>query len=212
MKILIFDTETIGLPKDYKASYEDVDNWPRVMSLAWTLFNVMYRDGNIELSIISEQGHMITPDGWVVPEDKFWINNGYSTKRSLLEGKPIMQVLDLFMEDIQKTELISGHNLSFDHRITWAELIRAGRVPRSGLPKICTMMKSTGHCKIPAKNGRGYKWPKLEELFYILFNKPMENAHDSLADVKATRDCFMELLRLKLIELPSTEVMASPSA
>lgn len=184
------------------------------MSLAWTLFEVTgIGSDKIESNLISEQSHMITPDGWVVPEDKFWVDNGYSTKRSLLEGKPILEVLDLFMEDIQKTDVIAGHNLSFDHRITWAELIRAGRVPRSGLPKICTMMKSTSYCKLPAKNGKGFKWPKLEELYNHLFTMQMENAHDALADVRATHACFMELLNRKVIELPElVEAAVQPSA
>lgn len=34
MKILFIDSESTGLPKQYNASYEDVDNWPRVISLA----------------------------------------------------------------------------------------------------------------------------------------------------------------------------------
>lgn len=37
MNLLFFDCETTGVPKNYQASYEDVDNWPRVISLAWIL-------------------------------------------------------------------------------------------------------------------------------------------------------------------------------
>jgi DNA polymerase III subunit epsilon len=204
MKILIFDTETIGLPKDYKASYEDVDNWPRIMSLAWSL-----RDDTGE--VVSEQYHMITPDGWEVPQEKFWIDNGYSTERSLLEGKPIAEVLNAFMNDVQQADVLVGHNLSFDHRITWAELIRAGIQPRSGMPKICTMMKSTSYCKIPAANGRGFKWPKLEELYTKLFDEKFDGAHDAKADVLATVDCFFELLRIGVIQLPEVTELATPN-
>lgn len=194
MKIIIFDTETIGLPIDYKASYEDVNNWPRIMSLAWCLSDDL---GNV----LNSQYHMIKPDGWEVPTDKFWTDNGYSTERSEREGKPIKEVLDLFMADIMQADILVCHNLSFDHRLTWAEFIRAGMQPRSGMHKICTMMKSTSYCKLPGKNGKGYKWPKLEELYEVLFGKQMENAHDALADVMACKDCFFELHRLGVITL-----------
>ena len=33
--ILFFDTETTGLPKSMKAPVEDIDNWPRMVQLAW---------------------------------------------------------------------------------------------------------------------------------------------------------------------------------
>ena len=31
--ILFFDTETTGLPVDYKATYANVNNWPRLCGL-----------------------------------------------------------------------------------------------------------------------------------------------------------------------------------
>ena len=34
---LIFDTETIGLPKNYNAPYSDLANWPRMVQLAWQI-------------------------------------------------------------------------------------------------------------------------------------------------------------------------------
>ena len=33
MKVLIFDTETTGLPKDYKGSIYNSDNWPYICLL-----------------------------------------------------------------------------------------------------------------------------------------------------------------------------------
>ncbi len=37
MNYLFFDTETTGLPANYKAHFTDVHNWPRVVQLAWML-------------------------------------------------------------------------------------------------------------------------------------------------------------------------------
>ena len=38
---LIFDTETTGLPKRWKAPITDSDNWPRCVQIAWQLHDAM---------------------------------------------------------------------------------------------------------------------------------------------------------------------------
>jgi hypothetical protein len=35
---LFFDTETTGLPKNYKAPVTDLNNWPRLVQLAWLFY------------------------------------------------------------------------------------------------------------------------------------------------------------------------------
>lgn len=199
MKFLFFDTETNGLPKAYNASYEDVDNWPRVLSIAWCLADI---DGNIH----DQQYHLIKPDGWQVPTEKFWIENGYTQEKSLAEGVPIAAALEAFMAAKLQADCLVAHNLNFDHRIVWAEFIRKGTPPRSGMMKICTMMKTTSYCKVPHANGRGgYKWPTLDELHNKVFGKSFENAHDALADVLAMKACFYELLKQGVISIAKPE-------
>ena len=34
---LTFDSETTGLPKNYKAPLSDSDNWPRLVQLGWQI-------------------------------------------------------------------------------------------------------------------------------------------------------------------------------
>lgn len=193
-KILFFDTETTGTPKDYKASYEDVDNWPRVTQIAWLLCT---EDG----AIINSYQSLVFPDNWEIPKEQFFIDNNMSTERCADEGFPIDGILDNFLKACYETDFLAAHNLSFDHRVVWAELIRAGMEPRKGMNKICTMMKSTSVCKLPSTTGRGFKWPKLEELYRFLFNKEMEGAHDAMADIMATKDCFFELVNRGVISL-----------
>lgn len=195
-KILFFDTETNGVPVDYKASYTDVNNWPRVIQLAWLLTTSTGE-------VLSEGNHLIKPDGWEMPTEQFWIDNGFSQEKSMAEGIPIVEALDSFYKDKLQADILVAHNLNFDHRIVWAEFIRAGKEPRSGMHKICTMMKSTNYCKIPAK--RGYKWPKLEELYEFLFKDRFDNAHDAMADITATAECFFELVNRGVISLEIPE-------
>lgn len=61
------------------------------------------------------------------------------------------------------------------------------------------MKQSVQYCRIPKENMRGYKYPKLTELYFELFNKKMDNAHDSLYDVLATKECFLELKKIGVI-------------
>lgn len=194
MKILFFDTETNGLPRDYKASYTDVDNWPRVIQLAWLLTD---ENGNV----IRQQANLVFPDGWVVPKEKFWLDNGHSTERCADEGFPMRDLLEDFMAAKLEADVLVAHNLNFDHRIMWAEFIRHGMTPRSGMHKICTMQTTANLCKLPGKFG--YKWPKLEELHHTLFGVGFDNAHDALADIVATKDCFFKLLEIGHLQLPT---------
>lgn len=189
MKILFFDTETNGLPKDWKASYTEVDNWPRVIQLAWIVVSIT---PELQVQTGPTNVHLVKPDGWLPGE--FAEQHGLTLDRLEREGKPIAEVIELFQSDLVQCQAIGAHNLQFDHRITWAEVIRLGKEPNSGMIKLCTMMKSTGVCKIPGK--RGFKWPTLAELHQFLFNKGFDGAHDAASDIEATVNCFGRLLHM----------------
>ena len=49
---LFFDTETTGLPKNWKAPVTDVNNWPRMVQLAWETYDVQ---GNL----LARNNHII---------------------------------------------------------------------------------------------------------------------------------------------------------
>ena len=36
---LFFDTETTGLPKRWNAPVTDLENWPRLVQLAWIMYD-----------------------------------------------------------------------------------------------------------------------------------------------------------------------------
>jgi DNA polymerase-3 subunit epsilon len=199
MNFLFFDCETNGLPKNYKASYTDLDNWPRVTQLAWIL-------ADADAHVIKAASHLIRPDGWTIPKEKFFIENGHSTERSIAEGVELGPVLEDFLLAKQSASTLVAHNLNFDHRIVWSEIIRAGKTPRSGMEKICTMLHGTATAQIPATRGSGYKWPTLEELYRFLFNKGFDGAHDALADVTACMEIFFELVKRGAIKLSDPQI------
>lgn len=187
---LFFDTETNGLPKNYKGSPKDLDNWPRVIQLAWAAFDK-------DAQLIKSACNLIRPNGWTIPKEKFWIDNGYSTEKSLEEGVPIGGALMSFLAQHAQSEVLIAHNLDFDHPIVSAEMIREGLSTEHRPKKFCTMQASTEYCQIPGRYG--FKWPKLEELHGQLFGSSFEGAHDALNDVMATAKCFFEMKSRNLI-------------
>ncbi len=96
---------------------------------------------------------------------------------------------------LRKTDLIVGHNLKYDlGMLEWECRKLDIKNATDGLSTFCTMVWSTHICKIP-RGGGSYKSPKLVELHQYLFGNAFDDAHDALADIKATKDCFMELMK-----------------
>lgn len=184
---LFFDTETTGLPRNWKAPVTDLNNWPRLVQLAY-----LYYDENG--SKISGGDFIVKPEGYTIPKDASRIH-GISTEKALKEGVPISNVLQNFQSFVEEAKILVAHNMSFDEKIVGAEFLRAGMVNSIlAKRKICTMHSTTNFCAI---NGPyGYKWPKLSELHYKLFGTGFEEAHNAAADINATAKCFWELKRL----------------
>lgn len=188
---LFFDTETTGLPKNWKAPITDLNNWPRMIQLAYLLTD----DQN---NNITGGNYIIKPVGFTIPEDAAKIH-GISTRRALDEGVDLLWVLQEFQAALAQAEYLVAHNISYDEKIVGAEFLR-NSMPDT-LPaktRICTMHSSVDFCAIPGPYG--FKWPKLAELHNKLFGKDFDGAHNAFADVSATVKCFWELKRLGIIK------------
>lgn len=191
--IMFFDVETNGLPKKRNAQVKDVDNWPRVTQLAYGTFT----DEGEEVGAFSS---LIKPDGWTIPEEKFFIANGMSTFNCETHGIHIKTALKKFINHYELAQILVAHNLDFDNKVLGAEMLRAGMRPSKIIPKQCTMQATVEFCNLPAKWGKP-KWPKLEELYKILFNDTFEGAHDALVDIRATAKCYFELVQRGIIKI-----------
>jgi DNA polymerase III subunit epsilon len=184
---LFFDTETTGLPLNWKAPVTDLNNWPRLVQLAYLYFD---SNGNK----ISGGNFIIKPEGFTIPPDVVRIH-GISNERANKEGIPLETVLQDFQSMISQAGVLVAHNMKFDEKIVGAEFLRAGMqnlIPSKR--KICTMESSSNFCAI--KGPYGYKWPKLSELHYKLFRTGFEEAHNAAVDITATAKCFWELKRI----------------
>jgi DNA polymerase III epsilon subunit-like protein len=187
---LFFDTETTGLPRNWKAPVNDFSNWPRLVQVAWESYD---KDGNKT----GEENFIIKTDGFTIPEDSAKVH-GISTERAQKEGIPLLDVLKKFYDFIDKTDTLVAHNMSFDEKIIGAEFLRSNMQNiLDSKKKICTMEKSTDLCAIPGSYG--FKWPKLSELHRKLFGVDFEEAHNATVDIRATARCFWEMKHRGLI-------------
>ncbi len=192
-KYLFFDTETTGIPKDYKAPCTNTDNWPRLIQLGWLLTDA-------EARILSEGNHIVRPDGFEIPKAASDVH-GITTEFALENGKPLLDVIFAFGADLNQAECVIGHNLDYDLHIVGAEYVRLGYDYRImfARPTLCTMQATIQYCNIPGRFGP--KWPKLMELYTKLFGQEFDGAHDAMADIVATKECFFELIRRGVVRL-----------
>lgn len=201
---LIFDTETTGLPRDWKAPLTDSDNWPRLVQLAWQL-----HDGTGKL--VNAGNFIVTPDGFTIPFNASKIH-GITTERALEDGISLEETLAHFSKDLERATHVVGHNIEFDINIVGAEMHRLGQdyTPLTDVADIDTKNESIEFCAIPGGKGGKFKWPTLTELHEKLFGEPFADAHDAAYDVDATARCFFGLVKHQVIKpegmLPAAEV------
>ena len=185
--ILFFDTETTGLPLNWKRPVTDVQNWPRIVQIAW----LIYSDEGEKLS---SKMAIIYPNGYDIPEEASAVH-GISTQMAMEQGEYIEDILLEFESTLKSIDQVVAHNLAFDEKVLLAEYCRLGD-PTIFLEKkrVCTMLASTNFCALPAPHGRGtYKWPKLSELHLKLFGENFDGAHDALVDIEACARCYWKL-------------------
>lgn len=192
---LFFDTETSGIPLNYNAPITNIANWPRLVQIGWITYDDL---GNERESLEA----IIKPMGFEIPEHVSKVH-GITTEQALQHGVDLDIILKQFAAVCEKSDSIIGHNIDFDINVMGAEYIRAGMTsPLEGKPRFDTMKLATNYCQIPG-GARGYKWPKLSELYFKLFQTDMGHAHTALADIQNTAKCFYQLCSLGVIQTNS---------
>ena len=190
---LFFDTETIGFPKKWNRPHTDTFNWPRMVQLAWTVYDE-------KKDKVDSHDYIIFPEGFEVPYEAER-GHGIETVKAKEEGVPLKETLQKFAKAVEGATYIIAHNLNFDQNVVGAECIRKSVEHRLfESESYCTMQESTYFCKLPGKGGR-YKWPTLTELHFKLFGEKYDKVHTALADTEACAKCFFRLLEIEAIDL-----------
>lgn len=201
-RILFFDTETTGLILNENSSYFVVENFPRIVQLAYMLCT-------IDNKLLKAANIIIKPSDFIIPEASVKYH-GINQEKALKLGTSIIPVLADFLCVAIEADYIIAHNLNFDYRILGAESVRAGfgkhfKEIFEHREKICTMETTIDLCKI-VKEGT-FKRPRLTELYQFLFKESFDNPHDAFEDVKACSKCFFELKNQGFYKVESYDLM-----
>ena len=185
--ILVFDTETTGLlPKNI--SKVDIKNLPYVVQMSWVIFDLELK------KVIKTQDYIVKVDSHISNFEIHGINDLISQEK----GVEIGRVMKEFFCDLNEIDLLVAHNFNFDSSMIEIELLRLKRnLEIKWLYKkdyYCTMMATVQFCELESKFYGTYKWPKLCELYELMWGYQFENQHNSLADVNATLRCYLKFV------------------
>jgi len=182
--ILFVDTETSGKPTDWEAPPSDGSKWPHIVQIAWQVHDaagalvhkkdyfIQARDYSIRKK--AEEVHGITEE----------MANQYGVARK-------KALKDLYRDLKRYRPLIVGHFVTLDLHMIQAGFTRAGIKDILGdYDAFCTMRATSEYMPL---NHRHY--PRLGELYQMLFRHRMQDEHNAVGDVKAVAECFFELVR-----------------
>ena len=190
---MCFDTETTGLPLDNNKSFFDINNWPRIVQISFSLFRFLHN--NVEIDY--QKDYVIAPEDFVIPLESTKVH-GINQKDALSKGFSMEDVLLYIADQLQYVDYIVCHNVDFDINVLRSEFLRFGidvSKQFTHIKTICTM-KSGARLFPKEKN-----WPKLEDLYLYLTGEKMQGAHNALNDVNATIKCFEKLIQRGIIHV-----------
>ncbi len=181
--ILFIDTETSDKPQDMKIPTDEIDEWPYIIQIAWTICTKLGET-------VATRNFYINSACIEISDDVVGLHG--ITKEFLSEkGQCRSQVLQVLRDDFEKYKpLIVGHFLKFDLKMLEVGFNRVDiNFNFHDLPKFCTMYYTRSIFL-----GLKPEMLRLNELYRVLFGKEFEGQHNALMDANATRDCFFELL------------------
>jgi hypothetical protein len=190
MKILVFDTETTGLPKDSSLpAIQSSDNWPHLVSISWAILD---SETN---SVMKTHCYVVKPSKWTIPEESSRIH-GITQDKALEFGIPLQDVMEVF--NAEQYDIMVAHNLKFDLNVIINAIHWDLGIPFRGFAKrkFCTMEIGTAMCKLRGRSG--YKYPKLNELY--------QHVTGQLVKVNQLHNALFDTLYLCEIIQRSTEI------
>ena len=184
--MLFFDIETTGLPicnkKNKKNRYyppEQLQYYDssRMVSISW----IIYNDNG---DIIKKEYHIIKPDGFVSHPKALEVHK-ITNEIAENKGKPINNILELLVKDLEEETIILGYNVAFDYNITLSEAYRYNNLNLIELfhkMKVVCIQKEAIN-KIIQLECRYKYYPKMEEVIRHLFkDSDFLTSHNALDD------------------------------
>ena len=209
MRVLVFDTETTGLPETKIINQETLNLWPYIVQFSYIIYDTELNN------IVDVRDYIIKIPTHVNISEESINLHGITKEDSNKLGMDITDILKEFFYYLKSCDKIVGHNISFDINMLKIELLRLIYADNSDKPSdqikfyknslyyitnhkniCCTLKDSIELCNIEAfdRFGKKYlKYPKLIELNQKLFNNEQKNLHNSLVDILVTLRCFMKI-------------------
>ena len=195
-RYLVFDTETTGLPPRnsiYKKYHEPSQfhyyDKCRIVELAMT--SCMYNKTENTHFDIANYSNIVHPEDFVIENDSI-----HHISNTLAEayGTSVQDVLDMFMNEVKKVDILVAHNIDFDIHVVLAELYRQNRTSDVNIMYqkkwYCTMLHGMAFMETQ-------RWPKLINLYqYVSPNSKIaqiEQTHRAMDDVWICKQCFQRI-------------------
>ncbi|MND91203.1 hypothetical protein D3C80_833150 [compost metagenome] len=198
-RVLVFDTETTGLPK-FKLPSSDPSQ-PHLTDICAILYSM---DG--ELIEVFEQ--LIQPKGWEVEAEAAAIT-GLTTEFLTINGGDECEAIAKFGKMHKQADLRVAHNIGFDDRIMRIGIKRYfGDAPADRFkdaPTYCTanaskpIVKCPPTAKMQASRFRNqFKTPNMQEaLSFFCPGELIDGAHRARPDAEACAKVFFALMKLQ---------------
>lgn len=170
-KILVFDTETTGLPKPNRVP---LDEQPRIIEIGLVVLN--------DDQVVERVGQLLDPKV-PIPPDSSKTHHIYD---DMVRGKPTFaQFLPEFIKHFEGSDCLIAHNAPFDVRILATELIRLGINETFPWPPkiICTVQEYAPMF--------GFK-PNLQKLYQQITGKSLAQTHRALDDADALAEILIK--------------------
>ena len=199
MLLLVFDTETTGLPKTMNKNVlkAELHLWPQIVQFSYIIFDTTNNE------IIQIEDHIILVS--IPISDESTKIHGITNEISLKNGKTIDKIINKFVFDMNCVDVVIGHNLQFDLNMVESECLRNESWKNIDFilnynKYFCTMLNNIELCGIKRidKKGKTYnKYPSLSELHQYLYGIIPNNLHNSLHDILICLRCFVQIIYKK---------------
>jgi DNA polymerase III epsilon subunit-like protein len=115
MKVIVFDTETTGLPTERNASITQPWKWPHIVQISFILYDTETR------KMLSCQDHIIKIKDDVKISKRSQEIHGITPSRCKRRGIDIKLAIEYFNEQLREADVVVAHNISFDKRMIMVE-------------------------------------------------------------------------------------------
>jgi DNA polymerase III epsilon subunit-like protein len=197
--IMVFDTETTGLPVFKKRGTSNFHppedyikyNKSRLIELGYYIYNSSFE-------IVKNHNMLVIPNGFLIENTEIHgITNQYAKEK----GLPLIKVLEEFSNDLAKCDTIVAHNLDFDYNIVLSECHRINIITPNNIcvdiidkikkiKLVCTMKLAVEKLKLTKTR------IKLIDLYKIASTEEWKQQHRAEDDARVCGICYKYLVNL----------------